>query len=263
MKKIYLHQFLSKTGLFASKAELIRVIRDGEIKIDEKPATNPFFQLKPGKKEVYWKGKPIEEVEGFAYILLNKPKGYLSSRLTEMDRKLGKKSMFDLIEKDKKLDERAKKTLFSAGRLDEDTSGLIMITNDGKFCTRMTNPKYGVPKTYHAVLENPLDKESIAKIEKGVIIELEENGKTTKYKTKGCKISMEPGSDKKLMLTLSEGKKREARRIFQAAGNKVLGLERVAIGNLQLKELGIKEGEFVLKDRKFIEGLIKTAQKDD
>jgi pseudouridine synthase len=170
-----------------------------------------------------------------------------------MDRKLGKKSMFDIIEKDKKLDEKTKKTLFSVGRLDEDTSGLIMITNDGKFCTKMTNPKYDVSKAYHAVLEKPLDKEVIAKIEKGIIIELEENGKITRYKTKGCRIAMENSSDKKLTLVLFEGKKREARRIFQAVGNKVLQLERVAIGNLQLKDAGLKEGEFMHAERKFLE----------
>lgn len=261
MKKVYLHQFLSKTGLFASKVELIRAIRKGEIKIDDRPVINPFFQFRPGKKIVYWKGQPVKEVEGFVYILLNKPEGYLSSRLTAMDRKLGKRSMFELIEKDKNLDERTKKTLFSVGRLDEDTSGLIIITNDGKFCTKMTNPKYDVSKTYHAVLEKPLDKEVIAKIEKGITIELEENGKVTKYKTKGCRIVME-ADDKKLTLTLFEGKKREARRIFQAAGNKVLQLERAAIGNLQLKDLGIKEGEFVYKDRKFIENRINSVQKN-
>jgi len=253
MKKVYLHQFLSKTGLFASKVELIRAIRNGEIKINDRPVINPFFQFRSGKKIVYWKGQPIKEVEGFVYILLNKPEGYLSSRLTAMDKKLGKKSMFDIIEKDKNLDETTKKTLFSVGRLDEDTSGLIMITNDGKFCTKMTNPKYDVSKIYHAVLEKPLNKEAIAKIEKGIIIELEENGKITKYKTKGCKINMESGSDKKLTLTLFEGKKREARRIFQAAGNKVLQLERVAIGNLQLKDLEIKEGEFMHAERQFLE----------
>ncbi|MEM4271902.1 MAG: pseudouridine synthase [Candidatus Pacearchaeota archaeon] len=253
MKKIYLHQFLSKTGLFESKVELIRAIRKGEIKIDDRPVINPFFQFRPGKKIVYWKGQPVKEVEGFIYIILNKPEGYLSSRITEMDKKLGKKSMFDLIEKDKKLDEITKKTLFSVGRLDEDTSGLILITNDGKFCTKMTNPKHEIPKKYRVVLEKPLAKELIAKIEKGITIELEENGRITKYKTKACKINMMPGSDKELTLTLFEGKKREARRIFQAVGNKVIKLQRIAIGNLQLKEFGLKEGEFVFKDRKFIE----------
>ena len=111
MKKIYLHQFLSKTGLFASKVELIRAIRNGEIKVDDRPVINPFFQFRPGKRIVYWKGQPVKEVEGFIYILLNKPEGYLSSRLTAMDKKLGQKSMFEIIEKDKNLDEKTKKTL--------------------------------------------------------------------------------------------------------------------------------------------------------
>ncbi len=253
MKKIYLHQFLSKTGLFESKVELIRAIRKGEIKVNDRPVINPFFQFRPGKKAIYWKGEEIKEVEGYIYIILNKPEGYLSSRLADMDKKLGKKSMFELVENDKKLDEKTKKTLFSVGRLDEDTSGLILITNDGKFCTKMTNPKHEVPKKYHVVLEKPLAEEAIKKIERGITIELEENGKITKYKTKECKISPAAGSDKEIILTLFEGKKREARRIFQAVGNMVLALQRVSIGNLQLKELGLKKGEFMHAERLFLE----------
>lgn len=248
MKKLQLHKFLTKTGMFAGKKEIIDAIKNSEIKIGDRIILNPIYQFNPKKEMVYWKGKKIEALAESVYIILNKPEGYLSSRLAKKDIELGKKSMFDLI----KVDEKTKKTLFSVGRLDEDTSGLIIITNDGKLCAKLANPKHGIGKTYEVLLEKSLSEKE--KIESGIVIELEENGRITKYKTKPCKIF---GSGKKVQIALTEGKKREVRRIFEAVGNKVIALQRISIGSINLKELNLEKGKFIQTDLKFIEEKIK------
>lgn len=256
--KLYLHQFLSGTGVFKSKKQVFDALKNREIKVGEKTITNPLYQLKPNKRSVFWNGKPISYISKKTYVLLNKPENYLSSRLTKYDREKGKKSVFELIEKDKSIGEKTKNTLFSVGRLDEDTSGLLMLTNDGVLCSRITNPRHKVEKTYAVVLEKPLAARDVSKLERGVAIDLEEDGKTAKYLTKKCKIRLDKNNRNRLIITILEGRKREVRRMFQTIGNKVVELQRIAIGNLNLAELKIKKGEYALSDKKFIEGSIKS-----
>ena len=241
-----LHQFLSKTGKFASKNEISKAIKNSEIEIQndkknegkKRAINNPIQHLKP-KDRIYWKGKELKLVEDKIYILINKPKGYLSSKLSKTDINLKKKSVFDLL-KNLKLDEELKKTLFCVGRLDEDTSGLLIITNDGEFGSKITDPKNEIRKTYVADLEDDVDEIVLNKIRNGVTITLEENGKISKYQTKKCEI--EKLEKKKIKISVIEGKKREIRRMFEAVNNKVINLKRISIGNILLEDL--KDGEW-------------------
>src|SRR3989344_2336860 len=238
--KIHLRQFLRRTGLFTGMAEIGERVRDGEFTIDGKPVTNEMFRFSPEKRTVSWKGKVLSIVTEKIYILLNKPEGYLSTRLTPGDQRLGKRSIFGLLERG--LDERAKRTLFAVGRLDEDTSGLLLITNDGKLSIAITHPKRGVEKTYAVVLERPIHPETVKAVEAGVDINLEENGARRRYRTQKSRIHLRTPST--LDIIISEGKKREVRKIFEAAGNKVLTLKRTSIGGLSLQELKLKKGEY-------------------
>jgi len=257
MKKIRLHQFLSKTGIFNSKKDVLNAIKNGEIMLDDKTITNPEYQFRESKRKVFWNNKMIGKVKDTLYVLLNKPECYLSSRLTAEDIERKKRSVFDIIDKDKGLDKKTKNSLFCVGRLDENSSGLLILTNDGFLSSKITNPRNKIKKTYKVVVEKPLNKEDISKIEKGVVIDLEENGKITKYKTKECKLKIDKSDNKKLLISLSEGKKREIRRIFDSIGNKVLRLERISIGCIKLEELKIKKGEYIFADKKFIEERLK------
>ena len=249
--KIYLHQFLSRTGLFRSKEELRRAIKAGEIKIEDKVVLNPLYQFRENKKTVYWKGKPIKARHEKIYIILNKPPNFLSSKLTREDVRLRKKSVFDIIENEKKIDDQLKRTLFCVGRLDEDSTGLLIITNDGDLSAKITEPKRRIGKTYFIELIKPLKEEEIEKIEQGITIELEENGSKYQYLTGRSKIEL--FGDKKAKIIIHEGKKREVKRIFKAVGNKVVKLERAAIGRLNLNELKLNQGEYIITDKKFIE----------
>ncbi|MBI2176690.1 rRNA pseudouridine synthase [Candidatus Woesearchaeota archaeon] len=233
------HPTKSRTGAFSSKKELITAVAKAELTIDGKTITNPMH-IFDTKKKVCWKGKPLERITAKTYIAINKPEGYLSSRLTPEDARLGKKSVFELVSN---LDSQTEKSLFCTGRLDEDSSGLLIITNDGKLGSRITAPGSGIEKTYEAALARPITDEELDKLRKGVMIQLEENGKITSYTTRPCTAEIIPPGRKHLKLVLTEGKKREARRMLEALGNKVTRLERTAIGKLTLQELKIGKGQ--------------------
>lgn len=251
-QKISIHRFLTQTGLFANKQEVLVALKNDEIKIDGKIINNSLFRFRESTHKVTYKGKEIHSLKQNIYLLLNKPKGYLSSRLTKTDLKLKKKSIFDLLD----LDEEIKKTLFCVGRLDEKTSGLIIITNDGYLGSFITDPHNQIKKTYDVELELPITKTDIERIEHGIIIKMEENGKHTQYKTTPCKIV--PHKAKHLLIILKEGKKREVRRMFEAVKNKVKSLSRISIGKLLLKSLKLELGEYKLVQKDYIMKNIKT-----
>ena len=281
-KKVRLHQFLSKTGAFKSKKEIVEAIKNKEITIDGKITTDLHFQLNPNARLVAWKGSQLKYSSERIYLLINKPKGYLCSRLTEDEKSLRKKSIFSLIKEkakesnvntmsskdtgskdmNSKVKENVKgdiliqketlRTLFCVGRLDEDTCGLLLITNDGEISTKITNPENKIPKKYHVVLKKVPRYDDIKALEKGANIELEENGVITRYKTLPCKIEVDPKKGKHLSMTLLEGKKREVKRMFETIGSEVVYLERITIGKLKLEELGIAQGEYKLVEKEFI-----------
>ncbi len=274
MTKTRLHQFLSKTGLFQNKSKIIDAIKSSRIKLinqhgKEKIITNRDYQFNPNSESIFYNGKKIGAVKKKIYILVNKPENYLSSKLMEEDIKRRKKSIFELIKIDdknidanKKLTVEEKKTLFCIGRLDEDTSGLLILTNDGELSYKITNPENKIEKTYSVVLESPLDEKIIKSIESGVTITMEENGRTYKYKTRPFKITLNKQNRKNLMIKISEGKKREIRRIFESINNEVVKLKRISIGNINLDELKINntpltEGSYIFVDKEFIENRLK------
>jgi len=240
--KIRLHQYLSKTGEFASKKEILEKINACEVEVDGRTVDNPDYQFRKSS-EVKVSGKKVQPAKENIYIAINKPTGYLSSRLTDEDIRLGKKSVFSLI---KTGDEKLDNSLFTVGRLDEDTSGLLIITNDGKLSHRITDPESEIEKTYLAKLAYPLKKEELKRLREGVEITLEENGVLTRYKTRPAKIEMK---DSIVSVTLKEGKKREVRRMFEAVKNRVIALKRIKIGKLDLKDLNIKEGEYKILEK--------------
>ena len=244
MKKIRLHQYLSKTAQFKSKQSILDAVRNGEIKIESKVINNSGFQFH-SSKTVFYKGKKLSLITDKTYLILNKPAGYLSSKLTSADEKLGKKSVFSLL---RGIDTNIIKTLFCVGRLDEDTSGLLIITNDGNLSHKIINPKFKIEKEYLAELEKEVSAKDKEKLEHGVKIQLEENGKISPHQTLPCKIKII--NPKKVKIILQEGKKREVRRMLEAVENKVLNLERIALGKLNLN--GIKESEFKIVSKEYI-----------
>jgi len=157
------------------------------------------------------------------YILLNKPIGYVT---TASDEK-GRATALDLVQGE--IEER----LFPVGRLDINTSGALILTNDGDFTNKITHPKNKIEKTYEVTLNREIAENEIKKLENGVIIAVEGE----QFKTSPCSIT--PINGKKLHLMIHEGKNRQIRKMFESIGLKVIELRRIKIGSILLGNLPI------------------------
>ncbi len=235
-KKVSLKQFLIKTGKFDNVSECIGAIKSGMMTIDDKPVTNPNFYFNSKKSMVKMNEEKLKRSSNL-YLVMNKPLGFICQKSPN------EKSIYDLINvlgfKKEEL-----KSLHSVGRLDKDTEGLVILTNDGKFGSMIADPSSNVVKRYFAVLEKPMDRQKMRLLEKGVFIELDDQ----QYKTKKCKIKS--AGEKEAYISISEGKKRQIRKMFESIGNKVIYLKRISIGGLQLGDL--KAGEIKQVDRNYI-----------
>ena len=211
MEKIRLDKILSKSG-FGSRTDAKAVIKQGRVSVDGKTARSANDKADPEK--VFVDGVKVNYKE-FIYIVLNKPKGVVSATDDNVHQ-----TVIDLID-EKYLTYEP----FPVGRLDIDTEGLLLITNDGQLGHNMLSPKKHVDKTYFAELLNPLSPEDKEKIEKGVDI----GG----YITQPCNVEiLENGAN----ITIHEGKFHQVKKMFEAVGNKVVYLKRLTFGPLALPE---------------------------
>ena len=217
-----INKFLAECGV-ASRRVSDKLIQDGLVKINGKIASLGD-DVDPKTDSVYVDNKPVSVVKKYDYYIMNKPKGYVC---TVKDDK-GRKTVMDLLPLNAK-------RLFPVGRLDYDSEGLLILTNDGDLTYRLTHPKNEIPKTYLVKTEKPLSDEDIVKLRSGVIID--------GVKTKKCNVklieTLKTGS--KLHITISEGRNRQVRKMIETVGNCVDFLKRIKIGDLTLK--GLDRGE--------------------
>ena len=241
MGKIRLHQFLSKCGVFESKRELKNAVWKGLVEVNGSQVRDISFEFNPLKRKVTFKGERLFLPEKESYFLLNKPPGFICSRIGVNERGLGKKSVFDLFAG--KIDDVTFNSLVTVGRLDEDTTGFLLLTTDGKMVQNIANPVNNVSKTYLVRTEGRITERQVSKIREGVFVSISDGRDSENYVSKPSNIFLEDQCT--AVLTIAEGKKREIRRIFQALGNFVEDLHRVSIGEMQLSEYGLDEGEYL------------------
>ena len=177
-------------------------------------------------------------VNSYDYIVLNKPRGVITSKSDDQ----GRKKVLDLISS-----KDFKANLFPVGRLDMNTTGLLVITNDGPFAQSFLHPSSNTSKTYSVVLDKALSNADKVEIEKGVRLE--------EGKLSSCRIEKE--GEKCYRVIIHEGKNRQIRRMFFAYGYRVVKLERTHIGNLSLSKLNLKQGEYRVVSKSFLEKMIK------
>lgn len=206
-----------------SRSESVKAIKQGRIKIQGVSKISPDIKIDENSTEVFLDGNKIE-YQKFIYLMLNKPQGVVSA--TD-DKK--QKTVLDLLPQEYK-----KYNLFPCGRLDKDTVGLVILTNDGSGAHKVLSPKHHVEKVYYYECAEILSQENIKQIEQGVLLK---DG----YLTKPCKIHVL--SNNSGNITLTEGKYHEIKRIFGALSNRITFLKRIKFGNIQLDE-NLKEGEF-------------------
>src|SRR3989344_9087617 len=178
-KKLRLYQYLRQSGLIESLEEAKELVKQRKITVNDKIVPFLHFQINPKKDIIKIDGKNIIIDIPKVYFMLNKPIGYITS---PQGKDKERNNVLELI----KVDEKLKKTLFAAGRLDMNTSGLLLITNDGNFVRRILHPRNHIEKEYEVKIENPLSTEEINKIEKGFKIEINDK----KYHTMPAKVQL-------------------------------------------------------------------------
>lgn len=207
-----------------SRSEVKKLVKDGRITLDGKTVKSSDVKADPDQNDIAIDGKSIG-YKKHLYIMLNKPQGVVSAT-EDTDHK----TVIDLVPKELKRD-----GLFPAGRLDSDTVGFVLITDDGDFAHKILSPKNHIMKTYHATLQRELTQDDIDAFKKG--IELKDG-------TLCLEAEVSPiDSDKPMAeIKICEGKYHQVKRMFAALGNKVLFLKRVKMGKLSLDE-NLPEGQ--------------------
>ena len=226
-KKISLKQFLMRTGKFSKAFEAEKAVSGGKVLVDNKIIRNKNYFFDQKKSIVKYEGEKLKRAPKL-YFLMNKPAGYVCQKSP------GEKSIYDIIKKSE-IESKLSSSLFAVGRLDKDTEGLIVITNDGMLANKIMKPENKIAKKYYVILESAIDTKKIKMLEKGVVIGVDNEP----YKTKPGKVEIL--GPKQLFLSISEGKKRQIKKMLEAIGNKAVYLKRVSIGSLQLGNL--KPGE--------------------
>ena len=195
------------------------------ISVNGKVINNPGVQVDSESDDIRFNGEKIVYRE-FVYIMLNKPDGYISATFDKYD-----PIVLDLIDQSYLVFEP-----FPVGRLDKDTEGLLVLTNDGQLAHRVLSPKKHVPKTYYAKIEGRVTEEDIKAFEAGVTLD---DG----YETMPAQLKiLESGEMSEIELTIHEGKFHQVKRMFESVGKKVVYLKRLSMGKLKLDEsLGLGE----------------------
>ena len=208
-----LARFMSLAGV-ASRRNCEELIVAGHVTVNGQPVTTPAFKVSETDTVMY-NGRRLR-LEGKVYIMLNKPPGYMCS----YDDPHAEKTVYDLIK-------IQGKRIFSAGRLDMNSEGLLILTNDGDYAEKLTHPRFGTLKKYRVRTSYDISSENLEKIRKGI----RDEGEFLKPKSvKKIKTS-------EYLFIMAEGKKREIRRLVAATGVKVTQLRRIAVGELVLGNL--------------------------
>lgn len=211
---------------FGSRKEVKQLLKTGAVKIDDAVVKDPKQHVDTNKQNVTLNGEVIEYKE-FIYLMMNKPQGVLSA--TEDS---AQETVIDLLELEDQVYEP-----FPVGRLDKDTEGLLLITNDGQLAHRLLSPKKHVPKTYFAVIDQEVTQEDIKAFAEGVTLD---DG----YETKPGELKiLKSGIRSDIELTITEGKFHQVKRMFEAVGKKVVYLKRISMGPLPLDET-LELGEY-------------------
>lgn len=210
-----LSKVLARLGV-ASRRKVEEMIGAGRIAIDGETVCDLFASFDPDMQSLLVDGKPISVGSQRAYFLFNKPIDCLCTH------RIGGRRIFDFF-KDLPL------RLFTVGRLDKETSGLIIVTNDGEFAHRIMHPRFGIPKEYEVVAEVPISDDQLQQLKKGALLD----------KDLVKPLSVMRIDALTVRIVVGEGKNREIRRLMSACGHRVCKLTRLRIGQLFLNQLPI------------------------
>lgn len=214
-----LDKLLAHSGL-GTRKEVKKILKSGLVSVNDEIVKEPKLHVDPEKDHVTVGGSPIDYQE-FVYFMMNKPQGVISATEDEIH-----DTVIDLLEPQDSVQDP-----FPAGRLDIDTEGFVLLTNDGALAHRLLSPKKGVNKRYDAQIEGVVTEEDGKRFIEGV--ELDDGYKTMPARLEILSIELEEGTSH-IHLTIQEGKFHQVKRMFEAVGKKVTALKRLSIGPLEL-----------------------------
>lgn len=218
-----LQKVLARAGI-SSRRKCEELIRAGRVRVNGQPVRELGFKVDPARDRIELDGRPVQ-VEPPVYIMLNKPRGYICTLRDPQ----GRPRVMDLVY-------GIPQRIYPAGRLDYDTEGLLILTNDGDFAHALTHPRHEITKTYLVRVSGRPRNRDLNKLRRGIMLS---DGPTAPARV--AVIKKDPETTL-LKVSIHEGRKRQIRRMFAAIGHPVIELKRIAIGPLTLGELRV--GEF-------------------
>ncbi|HTO94701.1 MAG TPA: pseudouridine synthase [Bacteroidota bacterium] len=231
---VTLARALSKAGV-ASRAEATRLIREGAVTVNGAIVRAPGAWVDTRGSRIALRGKPVGPARHI-YIAMHKPRGIVTTRSDER----GRQTVYSLLPPSLPL-------VFPVGRLDMDTSGLLLLTNDTHFGERIAGAAHGVPKTYLVTLDRPLEPPASAAIRRGVVLPGGE-------RCRPAHLELDARDPRSCRLIITEGKNRQVRRMFSSEGYTVVALRRIAVGCVRLGSMN--EGEVRLLTADELSGLM-------
>ncbi len=225
-----LQKYMASCGV-ASRRKCEEIIAEGRVKVNGVTVREAGLKIQPGKDRVTVDGKEIIPANKPVYIMLNKPVGYVSTVRDQFMRP----TVLDLVR-------GVKGRIYPVGRLDYDSEGLLLLTNDGNFAYGLTHPRHRVDKTYIVVVQGSPSRKEIDRLRKGVEID----GRMTS--PADIRVESVQGNKTTFRVVIHEGRNRQVRRMFETIGYAVVSLKRIGIGKLQLGTLAPGKWRF-LEDR--------------
>ncbi len=239
METIRLDKFLSNAGVL-SRRGIKQLLKREELTVNGKRVTESGTRVDPSKDKILLNGQKIEK-PGFVYYLLNKPMGYISTTADEYERD----NVVSLIDTTLRI--------YPIGRLDKDTHGLLILTNDGEITHKLTHPRYHVPKVYRLIITGKVSDKQVQAFQKGVLLT---DGITLPAEVK---IVSEKQEKTTLLVTLHEGRNRQIRRMCETVGIELLDLERISFGPIPLGNVPL--GNYRELTKKEIDSLKKAVER--
>ncbi|BFH61746.1 MULTISPECIES: pseudouridine synthase [Paenibacillus] len=237
-----LQKILAQAGI-ASRRKCEELILAGKVEVNGETVTTLGTKADPEQDIIKVEGKSIRN-EKKIYIMMNKPKGVITSASDPAGRKI----VTDYVK-------GIKERIYPVGRLDYDTEGLLLLTNDGEFANMLTHPRHHVPKTYLATVEGIPHGSELDKLRAGIRLE---DGMTSPAEVEYKDIDLEK-KEAVISITIHEGRNRQVRRMFEAISHKVIRLKRISFGDLQLQNL--KRGLYRNLTKAEVDSLKKMAEK--
>lgn len=225
-----LQKVMAECGV-ASRRKCEEIIKNGLVKVNGHSITELGFKVDKLSDKIEVNGKKISNQQEKIYVMLNKPVGCITTAKDQFDRP----TVLDLVGD-------IKERIFPVGRLDYDTEGLLILTNDGELTYTITHPKHNINKTYRAVVKGKVDKSTILTFEKGIIID--------NYQTKPSKLEILKYTKNSTLIniTIHEGRNRQVRKMCSAVNHPVEKLKRISIGKIKLGNLKTGQWRFLTND---------------